>query len=716
MASEEINFLKNQVQRLNAELSKYRKQIGELRGDTEGPLPEDAPPAPWLTDKSLLSPLLAEYDQQIQEMQHQLSEEKDELSSLKVQISKLVAENERLTSELKQSVAGQLESVENGDGDAEPVQNESQAIQNFQRQVEIALDEKEMAVQRWHEAEQEIDRLRQHLLAEKGSHQWNVIERQAQQMHSEYFETVTQLNKEIEELQNDNRNLRQELETATIQNKELKITNKEMETQLGWKDHEISEVIFNEGIADTRLTELKLIIEDLRKKVSSRETEIEVLKRDKGSLEVQVAEMRKRSSEVEKRELDSVSQMREAVQMVENAMLEKEQAEGLVQQREEEIEQFKEVINKLINEAGARTRQEVDNVRVQCNEKITKLTEEVQALEMDNADKQDQVERAMREKRAVEAELEKVVKEGLTQIKKDKDTYELVNQRAIIAERIRDDALMKVEYLENQIKREQINSQQLQEQLENQLTQTKIRISQLEQEFEHLNEDRVQLIDELDNMKKRLQAAQQEKEAAQRKCEKEMTISEQEQNMKIRDYEVKLQTVEDTNRSTMAEIRKLLTAQQRMTARWKEECTTVAQKYEVNITDLRGEINQLKKRNQELTSLLKESQEKTLEAEKMIADYSRAIRRIEERMRDSENRAAELAKKLSRQMMRERQIENEKRSLRQELQRSVMDSSNNSPRHDPDELTTVNLASSLKPALNGSLRKSADIDDAMSDR
>ena len=35
------------------------------------------------------------------------------------------------------------------------------------------------------------------------------------------------------------------------------------------------------------------------------------------------------------------------------------QAESAVQQKEEELEQLREVINKLINEAGARTRQEV---------------------------------------------------------------------------------------------------------------------------------------------------------------------------------------------------------------------------------------------------------------------------------------------------------------------------------------------------------------------
>ena len=44
--------------------------------------------------------------------------------------------------------------------------------------------------------------------------------------------------------------------------------------------------------------------------------------------------------------------------------------------------------------------------------------------------------------------------------------------------------------------------------------------------------------------------------------------------------------------------------------RWKEECTTIAQKYEDKLKDTRAEMAQLKKRNSEVTKLLKDSQEK----------------------------------------------------------------------------------------------------------
>jgi len=48
----------------------------------------------------------------------------------------------------------------------------------------------------------------------------------------------------------------------------------------------------------------------------------------------------------------------------------------------------------------------------------------------------------------------------------------------------------------------------------------------------------------------------------------QITIFEQDNTMKLREFEVKLQSTEDVNRSTNTQLRKLLTAQQRMSARY----------------------------------------------------------------------------------------------------------------------------------------------------
>ena len=51
---------------------------------------------------------------------------------------------------------------------------------------------------------------------------------------------------------------------------------------------------------------------------------------------------------------------------------------------------------------------QVDAVKKQCNQNLTRLMEEIHTLELENSEKQAEIDRALREKRAVESELEKV--------------------------------------------------------------------------------------------------------------------------------------------------------------------------------------------------------------------------------------------------------------------------------------------------------------------
>ena len=72
----------------------------------------------------------------------------------------------------------------------------------------------------------------------------------------------------------------------------------------------------------------------------------------------------------------------------------------------------------------------------------------------ENAEKEELVKRAIKDKRSVEAELERITKEGHVSSVKDKMAYEDLNRRAVQAERARDEAEVKIENIASQLKRE----------------------------------------------------------------------------------------------------------------------------------------------------------------------------------------------------------------------------------------------------------------------
>ncbi|XP_013399684.1 sodium channel and clathrin linker 1-like [Lingula anatina] len=492
---------------------------------------------------------------------------------------------------------------------------------------------------------------------------WNLVKEQ-------YTRAVADLTAEVQSLQEQLRVSKNEGRTANMQAAELRQTLEVLGQELLKREQERDDAIRRVGTSDSRETEMREIIVELESKLSTQNYEVDQLKKDKTELDQKLTELQKKNSDLEQKEYEFHLQNRENVQMAENALLEKDQALLREQQQTEENQRLQDQMSKLIDEAGLRTKKEVENIRKQCNNNIAKLMEELQNMEMDNSEKQAQLERAIREKRAVESELEKLYQEGLVMGSKEQANYEELNKRACQAETLRDEAVIKLESLQGNVKRMEMNHIQEKSQLQMQIDQLRERVTTMSQEFEDVNQERMKLLDETDKLKRKTQQAQKEKEAADRKCSKELTLRDQEQLMKERECEVRMQSMEDAHRQSTKELRNMLLQQQRMGAKWKEECQAISQKFEGKITDLRDENGRLKRRAEELTRLLEECKEKTVQAENLVLEYTNNIKKMENRVRDAESRAKDAATQVSKQLARERRMRQERRFLASELDRS----------------------------------------------
>ncbi|XP_012945048.1 sodium channel and clathrin linker 1, partial [Aplysia californica] len=444
----DAEFLRDQVSRLTVLLARYQEAYPDFVLQEYGLEEEKSRDShPWITESKELSPLLREYDATIYGLQEQLGNLQEELMTLRSRADLLVQENDGLRHELRESVQSGL-TVGQGMGGGDGGVDGEGALGNLQQQVEIAVQEKDAAQEKWREAAQEVDRLEAELEVEKESHQWRVVEQQAHQVKDQYHQSVTALGSEVETLHTELRETRTENSTLVQKVSQLKLTVSELQQQLVWKSQETADNIFKEGVSDSKISELKRIMDELRHRLSEMTQEAEETRRENNSLHTRLTELQRRLSDTEVRENEAVLQVREAVQLVEAAVIEKDQAEMLVRQKEEELEETKTSMAKLIVKAGARTREEVDNVRAQCNERIAQLTEEVHALEMEGSERQARLDRLVREKRAVESELQQIYSEGKSEGSRSKEAYEQLNKRAIDAERARDEASVKVDNMQ----------------------------------------------------------------------------------------------------------------------------------------------------------------------------------------------------------------------------------------------------------------------------
>uniref|UniRef100_A0A8C5D6M4 Sodium channel and clathrin linker 1 n=1 Tax=Gouania willdenowi TaxID=441366 RepID=A0A8C5D6M4_GOUWI len=179
--------------------------------------------------------------------------------------------------------------------------------------------------------------------------------------------------------------------------------------------------------------------------------EAEAVRREQTVWERKVGQLQARCTALEEEKYEALSKVRESVQIAEEATLQKDQAQLGEKQMMEELQKTMEAIKQLIQDATARTRKEVENARQQCNLQIHRMAEELSALQLECADKEAQIERSLRERKAVEEELEKIYKEGRAEPEYGK--MDVLHQRCLNAERSREDMSLKLQSMQNKLKK-----------------------------------------------------------------------------------------------------------------------------------------------------------------------------------------------------------------------------------------------------------------------
>ncbi|XP_072477099.1 sodium channel and clathrin linker 1 isoform X7 [Notamacropus eugenii] len=553
-----------------------------------------------MAERSFLAPLLAGYDKHIEELNGQLESYQIQLGAMKLQLENVTKENERLHGELKEAVEKQLESLPFGTLLGTDVFTDEEMFKNLQEQLQLANQEKHQAMELWQTVSQELDRIQKLYQDHMTETQIYVVERQKQKDQLTNFKQLTQqLHKANENIEMDNQQL---LKTVTEQNVEIELLRKQLR--------------------------LCVAIQ-----------EADQLRTEKTNLEKQTKELQVKYADLENEKYEAILTARNSMQLLEEANLQKNQALLEEKQKEEDIEKMKETMSQFVQEAAIRTRKEVENTRKQFNLQISRLTEELSALQMECGDKQGQIEQAIREKRAVEEELEKVYREGRGN-ENDYRKLEEMHQRCLIAERTKDDLQLRLKTAENRIQRLEISS-------EEEMSRSQERIQKLQSVLESerencgtVSEQRLKLQQENEQLQKDTEDLRKIALEAQQKAKLKVSTMEHEFSIKEHVYEIRLRELEESNRSSTVELRRLLVAQQKATNRWKDETKKITEAAETKISNLKSELNRQKLHAQELLSQLETANEKVVENEKIIMEHQEKTNRLQRRLSQAEQRAA----------------------------------------------------------------------------
>ncbi|XP_019519129.1 PREDICTED: sodium channel and clathrin linker 1 isoform X2 [Hipposideros armiger] len=621
-----------------------------------------------VVDQSFLAPLITEYDKHLEELHEQLKYYQKQMSEMKLQLENVIKENERLHSELKDGVEKQLEALPFSTELGNDIYTDDETVRNLQEQLKLANQEKNQAVELWQTVSQELDRLQKLYQEYMTEAQIHVAESQKQkdqltnfqqltkQLHvaneniettnQHFLKTVTEQTVEIEQLRKQLRKAKLDLRVAVAKVEELTKVTEDFHEQMKKKEEDVVSAQGREEASDRRLHQLQSSIKQLETRLCVAIQEATQLRTENTHLRKQTRDLKAGYTELEIEKYEAILRARNSMQLLEEANLQKSQALIVEKQKEENLEKMKETMSLLMENASKLTRKEVENTRKQSNVQISQLTAEVSALHMECAEKQGQIERAMREKKAVEEELEKIYREGIAN-ESDYRKLEEMHRRCLAAERSKDDLQLRLKTAENKIKQLEINSSEeisrCQEMIQN---LQNILVSERES-CGFVSEQRLKLQQENEQLQKETEELRKIALEAQKKAKFKISTMEHEFSIKEHGFEVQLREMEDSNRNSTIELRHLLAVQQKTANRWKEETKKLTESAEMRISNLKSELSRQKLHTQDLLSQLEMANEKVAESEKLILEQQEKASRLQKRLSQAEQRAASASQQLS---------------------------------------------------------------------
>ncbi|XP_055000764.1 sodium channel and clathrin linker 1 isoform X2 [Sorex araneus] len=592
----------------------------------------------------------------------------EELGRMKVQLGSVIKENERLHSELKDAVKKQLEALPFDEEVGSDIHADDETVRNLQEQLQVANQEKNQAVELWQTASQELERLQRlyqeyitntqiHVAeSQKRKDQLTNFQQLTEQLHvtnenmemtnQHFLKTISEQSVEISQLRRQLREAKSELRGAVARVGELTKRTGELQEQMQKQEGDVASARGREDASDRRLQQLQSSIRQLEARLRVALQDASQLRAERAHLEQQNTELRARCGELEGEKREAVQRARSSSQLLEEANLQKSQALLEERHREEDREKMREALARVLQDAAVRTRKEVMSVKKQCNAQLSQMTEELSALQMECAEKQSQIDRAIRERKAMEEELEKSCQQGRAADGGPGRLEEMLG-RWQLAERAKDELQLRLRTAESKMKRLEVSSSEEISRCQELIQRLQGVLEAERESCGAVSEQRLRLQQENEQLQREAEELRRSALEAQKTARLKVSTMEHEFSVKAHGFEVQLQELEDRNRDSTAELRRLLGTQQKAASRWREEARKLSESAEARIGDLRAELRRQKHHAQELASELQAARDKALENEQLLLEQQEKAKRLQRRLSQAEQRASAAAQQLS---------------------------------------------------------------------
>ncbi|GFG36944.1 hypothetical protein Cfor_12478 [Coptotermes formosanus] len=568
---------------------------------------KDVIPAPsnasqYAETDSLLPSLLHEYEAFVGALQQQIDFYKAEHASLRSDLKELVTENRHLSDKLKNVLSTKFKN----ESTMSPRHKKgSDMVTNLQQQLSMVAQERDSAVEMWNLALREVDNLEEALKSYNDSRHMDLTQKKNENMKQDFSNAVTVLESKLATARSilvkekaTREEIQKKLEQSLQQNAALLSTLKSREQELEKS---------LEGQCETARK-----LQQMEKKAKELQEQVETIEMTENDLESALTHCHGCIEELVKKKLEALEKVSESLQLVERAMAEKDTAVLQETRIREENVQLQKMLASIIDEAGARVKEEMENIKQQYNKKLEILLHDMKRIEDENSEKNRKLQKEIQEKYVLEEKLQKMQVESPV-------AATVLEKKLTMAY----DELLSIKHYNMQLG---IEKENLRSELERLQESHAVEIRKMSIEH-HLMEEQIlglQAQLEAENRVKNKAGEHLEKLAEQahlmeQLLEKGNLMSKQElQQWQRQQYAQEhqelvkqIQEIQKQSSATASEFEHHLEKQHQMKTKYQKAMKTMTEKFVLRLQELRSEVNVLRKENKILKSDLHKIQEET---------------------------------------------------------------------------------------------------------
>ncbi|XP_034522530.1 serologically defined colon cancer antigen 8 isoform X6 [Ailuropoda melanoleuca] len=391
--------------------------------------------------------------------------------------------------------------------------------------------------------------------------------------------------------------------------------------------------------------------------------------RERDDLMSALVSVRSSLTEVQQREASAYEQVKQAVQVTEEANFEKTKALIQCKQLKNELERQAERLEKELASQQEKRAFEKERMRTEVTKEREDMESKMFSLSQNIAQLEAQVEKVTREKISAINQLEEVQNQLAS---KEMDVTKVCGEMRYQLNKTKmekDEAEKEHRQYRTKTKRDlEIKDQEI-EKLRSEVSESKQHLEREQQKAARAREECLTLTELLSKSEHQLHLTRLEKDSIQQSLSNEAKAQALQAQQREQELTQKIQQMEAQHDQTENEQYSLLTSQNTFLTKLKEECCALAKKLEQISKKSRSEIAQLSQEKRYTHDKLEKLQRRNDELEEQCVQHGRLHEIMKQRLKQLDKHSQATAQQLVHLLSKQSQLLLERQSLSEEVGR-----------------------------------------------